>query len=155
MVGTFGSPPSWRRHIHARHSMNSARLLSIATAVLLGVAVTAFAQEKPKAQPQEKPAVDVTGTWDLSVETPQGTMSLSATLKQDGEKLTGTQSSQMGEVTLEGSVKGTDIAFVVIINMQGQDLTITYTGKIDGEAMSGAVDFGGYGSSTWSAQKKK
>jgi hypothetical protein len=153
MVGTSGSPPFWRRQLQVRQSMNSARLSSIVAALVLGVAVTAFAQEKPKEQP--KPAVDVTGTWDLSVETPQGTMSLSATFKQDGEKLTGTQSSQMGEVALEGSVKETDIAFVVVINMQGQDLTITYTGKIDGEAMSGAVDFGGYGSSTWSAQKKK
>jgi hypothetical protein len=155
MVGTFGTPPFWRRDIQVRHSMNSARLSSIVTAVVLGVAVTAFAQDKPKELPKEAPAVNVTGMWDLAVETPQGTMSLSAAFKQDGEKLTGTQSSQMGEVALEGSVKGTDIAFVVVINMQGQDLTITYTGKIDGDTMSGAVDFGGFGSSTWSAQKKK
>jgi hypothetical protein len=155
MVGTFGTPPFWRRHIQVRHSMKSARLLSIVTAMVLGLGVTAFAQEKPKEEPKDKPAVDVTGTWDLAVETPQGTMSLSANFKQDGEKLTGTQTSQMGEIALEGSVKGTDIAFVVVINMQGQDLTITYTGKIDGDAMSGAVEFGGFGSSTWSGQKKK
>ena len=91
----------------------------------------------------------------MAVETPQGTMSLSATFKQDGEKLTGTQTSQMGEIALEGSVKGTDIAFAVVINMQGQDMTITYTGKIDGDAMSGAIEFGGYGSSTWTAQKRR
>ncbi len=135
--------------------MNRARVSTIALAVVLGLAVTAFAQDKPKETPKEAPAVNVTGTWDMAVETPQGTMSLSATFKQDGEKLTGTQTSQMGETALEGSVKGSDIAFAIVFNMQGQDMTITYTGKIDGDAMSGAIEFGGYGSSTWTAQKRK
>ncbi len=135
--------------------MKRAQVLFIAPAVVLGLAITAFAQEKPKEQPKDAPAVNVTGTWDMAVDTPQGTMSLTATFKQEGEKLTGTQASQMGEIALEGSVKGSDIAFVVVFSMQGQDMTITYTGKIDGETMSGAVEFGGYGSSTWSAQKRK
>jgi len=33
---------------------------------------------------------DVTGTWKLSVETPNGTGTPTVILKQDGEKLTGT-----------------------------------------------------------------
>ncbi len=135
--------------------MNRARVSTIALAAVLGLAVTAFAQEKPKETPKETPAVDVTGTWDMAVETPQGTMSLTATFKQEGEKLTGTQTSQMGEIALEGSVKGTDIAFAIVFNMQGQDMTITYAGKIDGDAMSGTIEFGSYGSSTWTAQKRK
>jgi hypothetical protein len=139
--------------------MNRARVLGVVIAAMLVVAGSVFAQEKPKDPPKDAPKdtpkIDVTGTWDLAVETPQGTMTLSATLKQDGEKLTGTQASQMGETTLEGSVKGADIAFVVVINMQGQDMTITYTGKIDGDSMSGAIEFGSFGSSTWGAKKRK
>jgi hypothetical protein len=135
--------------------MNRARVLTAALAVVLGFAVTTFAQEKPQEKPKETPAVNVSGAWDMAVETPQGTMPLTATFKQEGEKLTGAQSSQMGETALEGSVRGTDIAFVVVINMQGQDMTITYAGKIDGDTMSGTIEFGGYGSSTWTAQKKK
>ena len=135
--------------------MNRARVLTTALAVVLGLAVTASAQEKPQEKPKETPAVNVTGTWDMAVETPQGTMSLTAAFKQEGEKLTGTQSSQMGDIALEGSVKGTDIAFVVVFNMQGQDMTITYAGKIDGDTMSGTIEFGSFGSSTWTAQKRK
>jgi hypothetical protein len=135
--------------------MNRARVLTAALTVVLGFAVTTFAQEKPQEKPKETPAVNVSGAWDMAVETPQGTMPLTATFKQEGEKLTGAQSSQMGETALEGSVRGTDIAFVVVINMQGQDMTITYAGKIDGDTMSGTIEFGGYGSSTWTAQKKK
>ena len=135
--------------------MKRASVLTVALVAVLGLAVTAYAQEKPKEQPKEAPAVNVTGTWDMSVETPQGTMSLSSTFKQEGEKLTGTQSSQMGETALEGSVKGNDIVFAIVFNAQGQDITITYTGKIDGDTMSGTIEFGSFGSASWTAQKRK
>jgi hypothetical protein len=135
--------------------MNRARALTIALVAVFGLAVTAFAQEKPKEQPKEAPAVNVSGTWDMTVESPQGTMALTSTFKQDGEKLTGTQASQMGETALEGAVKGSDIVFAIVFNAQGQDITITYTGKIDGDTMSGTIEFGSFGSSTWTAKKRK
>lgn len=135
--------------------MNRARIVAIAAAAMLVVAGSVFAQEKPKDPPKDTPKIDVTGAWDITVESPQGTMSLSAAFKQDGEKLTGTQTGQMGEIALEGTVKGADIAFVIVINMQGQDMTITYTGKVDGDTMSGAIEFGSFGSSTWAAKKRK
>jgi hypothetical protein len=69
--------------------------------------------------------------------------------------VTGTQSSQMGEMPLEGTVKGADIAFAIVIDMQGQQVTITYIGKIEGDTMSGTIEFGGMGSAAWTATKKK
>jgi hypothetical protein len=130
--------------------MYRSRVFAIAVIAALALAGSAFAQEKPK----ETPKIDVSGTWDLTVETPQGAMSLTSTFKQDGEKLTGTQSSQMGEMPLEGTLKGADIAFAIVIDMQGQQMTITYTGKVDGETMSGTIEFGSFGSSTWTAKKQ-
>jgi len=131
--------------------MNNARAFAVVIVALLAVAVPAFAQDPPK----ETPKIDVTGTWDLAVETPQGTMTLSSTFKQEGEKLTGTQTSQMGEMPLEGTIKGADIAFSIVIDMQGQQMTITYVGKIEGESMAGTIEFGGMGSATWTAKKRK
>jgi hypothetical protein len=130
--------------------MNRSRVFAIVIIAALAVAGSAFAQDKPK----ETPKIDVSGTWDLSVETPQGTMALTSTFKQDGEKLTGTQTSQMGEMPLEGTIKGADIAFAIVIDMQGQQMTITYAGKVDGETMSGTIEFAGMGSSTWTAKKQ-
>jgi len=131
--------------------MKTARLFAVVIVAILAIAVPAFAQDKPK----ETPKIDVTGTWDMSVETPQGTMSLTSTFKQEAEKLTGTQSSQMGEFALEGTVKGADIAFAIVIDMQGQQVTINYVGKVDGESMTGTIEFGGMGSAAWTAKKKK
>ncbi|HUP03563.1 MAG TPA: hypothetical protein VMU19_06215, partial [Bryobacteraceae bacterium] len=54
--------------------------------------------------------------------------------KVDGDKLTGTAKSQMGEIPItEGKVSGDDITFVENINYQGQALKITYKGKISGD----------------------
>jgi hypothetical protein len=134
-------------------------VLTLTLAVLVSFAGAAAAQEKPQEKPKDPPkataaAVDVTGTWDVSVETPQGAATLTATFKQEGEKLTGTLSSQMGEMPLEGTVKGAEIAFAIVMNMQGQELRIAYTGKVEGDAMSGAIEFGSYGTSSWAAKKR-
>jgi len=130
-------------------------VLACALACLVVVsAVPVFAQEAPK--PPDKPAtVDVTGVWDMSVETPNGPIQNVGTLKQEGEKLTGTLASQMGEVALEGTVIGDEIKYVINIDMQGQQMSIAFAGKVDADKMTGLFEFGGMGSAAWSATKRK
>ncbi|MBP1637167.1 MAG: Selenocysteine synthase (seryl-tRNASer selenium transferase)-like protein [Acidobacteria bacterium] len=130
-------------------------VIAVALGCLLAVpAVPALAQEAPK--PDERPAtVDVTGVWDITVETPNGAIQNVGTLKQEGEKLTGTLASQMGEVALEGTVVGDEIKYVINIDMQGQQMAITFAGKVDGDKMAGIFEFGGMGSAAWSAAKRK
>jgi len=50
--------------------------------------------------------LDVTGTWAFQVETSGGSGTPTMTFKQDGEKLTGHYSGQLGEAPLTGTVKG-------------------------------------------------
>ena len=70
-------------------------------------AAPAYAQEAPK--PDAKPAtVDVNGVWDMVVEAPQGPVDVVTTFKQEGEKITGTQASPMGEIAIEGTVVGNE-----------------------------------------------
>ena len=127
-------------------------VLALALAML--VAVPAYAQEAPK--PDAKPAdVNVTGVWDMSVETPNGTIDNVATLKQEGEKLTGTLSSQMGEIAMEGTVVGNEIKWVLNIDMGGQQVSIAFAGKVEGETMAGVFEMGGMGTAGWSAKKRK
>jgi len=120
----------------------------------LVAAAPLYAQDAPK--PDAKPAaVDVTGVWDMTVESPQGAMDIVATYKQEGEKLTGTQASPMGEVALNGTVVGNEIKYVLNIDMNGQQMTISFAGKVDGDKMAGVFDFGGMGSAGWSAKRRK
>jgi hypothetical protein len=117
-------------------------------------AVPAYAQEAPK--PDATPAtVDVTGVWDMSVETPNGIIENVATLKQEGEKLTGTIASQMGEIAMEGTVVGNEIKWILNIDMGGQQVAIAFAGKVEGEAMAGIFEMGVMGTAAWNAKKRK
>jgi hypothetical protein len=99
-------------------------------------------------------AVDVTGTWQMTVESPQGTAHPSLVLKQDGEKLTGTYKGRIGESRLEGTVNNDRIRFTVTLKFQDQPFVITYTGTVEQDTMKGTAQFGEAGSGNWSAQRK-
>lgn len=101
-------------------------------------------------------SVNVTGTWNLTLETPQGTGTPTLVLQQAGENLTGTYAGRMGEMPVTGTIKGTAIAFVVKINAQGQELALAFSGTVEpADSMKGTVDFGGMGSANWSGARKK
>lgn len=102
--------------------------------------------------------VDVTGAWDLEVQTEVGgTTTPSVTLKQDGDKLTGHYSSAtLGEAEVTGSIKGNAITFSFSGNAQGQSVSVTYTGTVESNAsMKGKISLTGLGEGTFTGKKKK
>lgn len=103
---------------------------------------------------QDKPH-DVAGTWALTVETPQGTGNPTLTLKQDGETLTGTYLSQFfGERPVTGNMKGDAITFSFTVAMEGNTVTVTYSGTVEKDTMKGKVAFGDMGEGTFTGKKK-
>ena len=131
------------------------KLFAIVFVAALLAPAAALAQDPPKPEEKKAEKIDVTGVWDTIVESPQGSINVMTTFKQDGEKLTGTQVSQMGEVGLEGTIVGADVKYGMTIDMGGQSMTISFAGKVDGDSMSGVFDFGGMGGGSWSAKKRK
>ena len=98
-------------------------------------------------------AANVTGEWNLSVETPNGAGTPTLILKQDGETLTGTYKGRFGEAPLKGTIKDNAIKFTVTINVQGQDLEIEYAGTVDGDSMKGKAKFGDMGEGAFTGKK--
>jgi hypothetical protein len=125
------------------------RLLVLLAVVVL-VVVPVLGQTAAK---QTK--ADVTGAWEMSVDSPQGTMTITANYKQEGETLTGNHVSEMGESPLKGTVKGNEIAYTLTIDMGGQQLAIEHKGKVEGDTMTGTADVGEMGSMKWTAKRKK
>ena len=122
------------------------RLFLLVLGVALAVApVVAQDAAKPK-------AVDITGAWEMTVETPQGTMVITANFKQDGEVLTGTHVSEMGEAPLKGTVKGADVEYTLTLDMGGQQMSIVHKAKVDGDTMTGSADIEGMGSIAFTAK---
>ena len=83
---------------------------------------------------------DVSGPWEVTIDSPQGAMMIDADLKQDGEALTGMITSPMGNVEIKGTFKNNELAFSYSVPMQGQNLDITMTGKLAGDTIDGLVD---------------
>jgi hypothetical protein len=97
----------------------------------------------------------VTGTWKLNFQTEQGAVDADMTLKQDGEKVTGTLDSPQGQAPLEGTYKGGKLVLSLSVDAGGQALTITFDGALEKDTLKGNVDFGGFGSATWTATRAK
>src|SRR6185503_8478173 len=99
---------------------------------------------------------NVAGNWDITVESPQGKRTSMLVIKQEGDKLSGMMKSPRGERPLDSvSVKGNEITFAMTFNAQGQDIVITYKGKVEKDSRKGDADFGGFASRTWSAVPHK
>jgi len=115
-------------------------IFALACAVVLSV--SAMAQ-----------APDVTGDWDVTINSPQGQYQVKGSFKQEGEKLTGAMKGQGVSFPLEGAVKGKEIKFKYTVKFQDQDLVITLSGNVDGDAMKGDADFGGFAQGDWNAKR--
>jgi hypothetical protein len=98
--------------------------------------------------------VDVTGAWEMAVETGAGSGTPTFVLKQDGENLTGQYTGQLGEAPVTGTVKGTAIEIAYDISVQGTALHIVYAGNVDGASMKGKVTLGELGEGTFTGKKK-
>jgi len=62
--------------------------------------------------------------------------------------------SPQGTLPFEGgTMTGNDLKFTFTINVQGMELPITLTGKVEGETMTGKADFGGFAEGDWSAKR--
>jgi hypothetical protein len=97
---------------------------------------------------------NVTGDWDVTVVSPQGTTTTPVTFTQDGDKVSGIFKSPQGQLPFDGGkVTGSELTFTFTINFQGMPLPITLTGKVDGASMGGAADFGGFAQGEWSAKR--
>ena len=117
----------------------------LATLLLASATIVAVAPEPAK----------VAGKWNgaLQLEAIQSTPTL--TFVQDGEKLTGTYQGYYGASPIEGTVKEKEISFTVTYNIEGSKIQAFFAGTVDGDSMSGRVEFEGAGSGTWSATRAK
>ena len=97
----------------------------------------------------------VAGKWNVTLELPSITGHPVLTLKQEGEKISGTYEGRYGQSALAGTVKEKDITFTVTFVAEGMQTQGVFAGKVDGDTMGGDVSFEGAGDGTWSAERVK
>jgi hypothetical protein len=83
-------------------------------------------------------AADATGKWTAEMQGPGGnTRTVTMNLKADASKLTGTVTGGRGgeaEIS-DGKVDGNDLSFSVVREFNGNKVTSTYKGKLDGDVI--------------------
>ena len=85
---------------------------------------------------------DAAGTWDLSINTPNGPIAASLVLKKDGEKLIGSIASPQGEVAVQGTQKDKAVSVNFSVQTPNGPIAIVLSGNQDGDALAGTMDFG-------------
>jgi hypothetical protein len=116
----------------------------------LSLIITFCMTGSPLAPAQGNP--DIEGTWDFTLESPQGKTTFLFIVKRAGEKLSGVVKSPRGERPVDNfALTGNDLAFTLTIQFQGADMLIAYKGTVEKESMKGTADFGGLAQGAWSA----
>src|SRR3989442_306002 len=123
---------------------------------------------------------NVTGDWDVTINSPQGANTIHVTFKQDGEKLSGllkrqggdlpatatltdeggklsgTFGSPMGEVPVSGSLDGKVITLTMVAQTPQGAMNVAMTGDLAGDTIvNGKADVAGMGQMEWSAKRIK
>jgi hypothetical protein len=86
------------------------------------------------------------GTWNLTMQTPMGERRSTLTLSTAGGALTGTQEAEGNSGPIQdASVSGDSVSWKISIT-NPMPLTLTFSGTVDGNTMSGNADTGMFGS---------
>jgi hypothetical protein len=95
------------------------------------------------------------GTWNITTQSPQGTMQGTLTINQNGDSFEGTMTSEFGTATISnGEINGRSISWSISINAGPQPITVTYEGQVDGDRITGRATAGEFGTFPFTAQRR-
>jgi hypothetical protein len=124
-------------------------------AIVIGMLASVSAMPASQDPAKDLSKVSIAGKWTMSLESPQGPMSIAVVLKVDGTKVTGTLTSQMGETPLEGTYAEGVLNFGITFEGGGNSMQIAFAGKLtDENTLAGSLS-GPMGDIPWSAVRIK
>lgn len=103
-------------------------------------------------------AVEINGAWRAEFESQIGLQKYRFTFQMDGDRLTGKAVSEVGERRrevdlLEGKVEGDRVSFTELLNFQGNEIRIRYTGKVDANQIAFTREVGDFGKTEFKATR--
>ncbi|MGI8672996.1 MAG: hypothetical protein ACR2LU_10365, partial [Luteitalea sp.] len=101
------------------------------------------------------PAANLSGHWlvDIGYVASRSTHHLH--LSQDGDRLTGTHQGDLVSRDIAGAINGDTVTLTSrITERSGDSLNYRFTGRVDGDGLSGSLDLGEYRGATWHARRQ-
>jgi imidazolonepropionase-like amidohydrolase len=100
-------------------------------------------------------AAQVAGTWDITVNSPQGAQQSVLTITQNGSTFTGSHANQMGSVEVTGGqIDGRHVSWSITIPANGQSISVSFQADVDGNRMTGSATMGDLGSAPFIGEKR-
>ncbi len=110
--------------------------LALTLAFVLAAPTLAYQEEAP----------NVTGEWSLTMEAPQGMVSMEIVFAQEGPEISVTLNGPMGSTELNGEIEGDKIVFQISVESPGGTFDLIFTGKVEeNNKISGTMEGGGGG----------
>jgi L-seryl-tRNA(Ser) seleniumtransferase len=107
-----------------------------------------------KHEPSKPPATELTGRWDVRIEFAAGSTEHTFHVGQQGNQLTGTHQGDFVARDFAGSIRGDEVTISSNVGeVHGAALSYRFTGKVDGDKMSGTLDMGEYMAAKWTATR--
>jgi uncharacterized pyridoxal phosphate-dependent enzyme len=119
--------------------------------------IVAILSSAPKpGTPVDKPAptCDLSGQWDVQIDYVAGRSSHTLNLRQKGAQIEGSHQGDFVCRDLSGTIEGDSVRlFSAYTEQHGDSLMYTFTGKVQGEEISGVLDLGEYLKAQWIAKR--
>lgn len=103
-------------------------------------------------------AGDISGRWHAEFDTQIGTQKYTFTFKEDGTNLSGQAAAEVNDQKREtelkdGKIQGDKLSFVEMLNWQGNDVRIRYTGKIGTNGIDFTREVGDFATENFKATR--
>jgi uncharacterized pyridoxal phosphate-dependent enzyme len=100
-------------------------------------------------------AADLSGQWTVRVQYAAGVSTHTLLLSQKGNDLGGFHQGEFMTREISGALEGENVRIRSAFGEQhGDSVNMTFSGKVTGDQMSGAVDMGEYLGATWTATRR-
>src|SRR5689334_9613128 len=84
--------------------------------------------------------MNLSGTWNVTVNLGQGDKAVAVTLQQEGERLNGSIAGALGTGEIaNGSATGGEVRFTASLEIEGQTKEATFAGTVSGDQIRGTV----------------
>jgi formylglycine-generating enzyme required for sulfatase activity len=98
-------------------------------------------------------AADLSGEWYFDVNSQNGPGHREVLFRQEDQRVIGFIESDSASGRFVGRVDGSNVEFTAVLEFGGEPMAAVYRATIDGNTMSGTIDFGLYGRATFTGHR--
>jgi D-glucosaminate-6-phosphate ammonia-lyase len=112
--------------------------------------------KKRSPKPEMKtPATNLSGRWDVEVNYALSTSQHSFTIEQDGNWIQGTHKGDLDTKNMVGTIDGDEVKIRSTIPIVGNIIIYLFSGKVNGDTLSGDIHMGEYLTAKFTAKRNK